>query len=168
MYFRGRTSRTIDPKGRLVLPPDYRESLLVREKAMNSSSSELDPGSDAEEQVAQFVITTFDNCLLAYPWPDWIELEKKFTRISNPSPKVRTFRRLFLGGAEVHSLDAQGRIRLSQDHRDYAKLEKEVTLVGLIERFELWNPAMLKSSMEQQPISDVSDELAASGIDFQL
>lgn len=68
----------------------------------------------------------------------------------------------------MQTLDAQGRVRLSQDHRDYARLAKRLWFWGLINRFELWNPEALKATMDAQKLDDVTDELAASGIDFAL
>ena len=186
MYFRGRSSRSLDPKGRLMLPPEFRESLAARGRAPApsdadepSSAQPAAPAFSTAPQSAQispcsadgdirFVITTYDDCLVAYPWAEWVDLEQKFARLRNPSPKARAFRRLVIGGAEVQTLDAQGRVRLSQDHRDYAGLGKDVVILGLINRFELWNPESLKASMDAQKLDDVSEELAASGIDFAL
>lgn len=168
MYFRGRSSRSLDPKGRLMLPPEFRESLTTRGKTEGEGHARADETTLAQDEEARFVITTYDGCLVVFPWDDWAELEAKFVRLPNPSPKVRAFRRLFIGGAEVQTLDAQGRVRLSQDHREYAKLDKDVTVLGLINRFELWNPALLKASMDEQKLDDVTEELAASGIDFAL
>lgn len=183
MYFRGRSTRNIDPKARLMLPPDFRESLVARHtaylKAQNTSGlcqeigenekGVLVPATPEVIQVAaKCVLTTYDTCLVAFPWEDWLDLENKFARLPNPSPEVRAFRRLFLGGAEVQEADAQGRIRLSQDHREYARLEKDVVLMGLVNRFEIWNPQILQNSLENHDISRVTEELAHSGIDFQL
>jgi len=175
MFFRGRSSRSLDPKGRLMLPPDFRESLLARTPGAiadvpagaENSRFPVTSASGQEKNVT-FVITTYDGCLVVYPWTDWADMESKFVRLPNPSPRMRNFRRLVLGGAEIHSLDAQGRIRLSQDHREYARLDREATLIGLIDRFEIWNPALLKESLDAQNLDDVSEELAASGIDFGL
>ena len=87
-----------------------------------------------------------------------------------PLPKrlESAFRRLFIGGAEEQIIDAQGRIRLSQEHREYAKLDKEIIILGLTNRFEIWNPALLKQSMEEIDFNAMSDELNDSGIDFAL
>jgi MraZ protein len=123
---------------------------------------------DTEKAEIKVVITTYDNCLVAYPWLDWLKLEEQFTKIANPSSNVRAFRRLFIGGAEEQSLDAQGRIRLSQEHREYAHLDKEITIVGLTNRFEIWNPTLLKQGTEEIDFNAVSAELNDSGIDFAL
>ena len=180
MYFRGRSSRSLDPKGRLMLPPEFRESLAARGRTPVPSDADQEaspppaapvsatPPADSADGDIRFVITTYDDCLVAYPWAEWVDLEQKFARLRNPSPKARAFRRLVIGGAEVQTLDAQGRVRLSQDHRDYAGLSRDVVILGLINRFELWNPETLRASMDAQKLDDVSEELAASGIDFAL
>lgn len=175
MYFRGRSSRSLDPKGRLMLPPEFRESLAARGRAPvpSDAAGEAPPPLPAgttgsTDGDIRFVITTYDDCLVAYPWAEWVDLEQKFARLRNPSPKARAFRRLVIGGAEVQTLDAQGRVRLSQDHRDYAGLSRDVVILGLINRFELWNPETLRANMDAQKLDDVSEELAASGIDFAL
>lgn len=184
MNFRGRSQRSLDPKGRFMLSPEYRESLSLRMQknenglfvpqnspqnpALEQAQTENLPDSSLEKAEIKFVITTFDHCLVAYPWLDWLKLEEQFTRIPNPSSNVRAFRRLFIGGAEEQSLDAQGRIRLSQEHREYAQLDKEIIILGLINRFEIWNPALFKQSTEEIDFNAVSDELNDSGIDFAL
>ncbi len=161
MYFRGRFSRNLDPKGRVMLPQEFRESLAARGSVPVGA-----PPAGAE--AGKFALTTYDGCLVAYPWDDWVEMEAKFARLPNPSSRVRAFRRLVVGGAETQLTDAQGRILLSPDHREYAGIGKEATIIGLINRFEIWNPSALKLSMEAQKLDDVTDELAASGIDFAL
>ncbi|MBQ8664806.1 MAG: division/cell wall cluster transcriptional repressor MraZ [Mailhella sp.] len=159
MIFRGRFARSIDPKGRLLLPTEFRDGMTSQASAPAGSSSPA-PGT--------FVLTTYDGCLVAFSWSDWVDLEAKFMRIPNPSPQVRAFRRLVIGGAETHTPDSHGRILLSPDHRAYAGIEREATVLGLVDRFEIWNPASLKASMSADNLAGVTDELAASGIDFSL
>lgn len=161
MIFRGRFSRSIDPKGRLLLPAEFRD-------AMSSTAPAEHAGSPSAPAPGTFVLTTYDGCLVAFSWNDWVELEAKFMRIPNPSPQVRAFRRLVIGGAETHTPDAHGRILLSPDHRAYAGIEREATVLGLVDRFEIWNPASLKASMAADNLVGVTEELAASGIDFSL
>lgn len=179
MNFRGRSQRSLDPKGRFMLSPEYRESLSLRmqknenglfvpQTATPVNSQEEPNTPNTEKAEIKVVITTYDTCLVAYPWLDWLKLEEQFTKIANPSSNVRAFRRLFIGGAEEQSLDAQGRIRLSQEHREYAQLDKEITIVGLTNRFEIWNPTLLKRGTEEIDFNAVSAELNDSGIDFAL
>ena len=162
MIFRGRFLRSVDTKGRLILPQELREAMAAQPEVENTSPSL--PVRTKES----FMLTTYDNCLVAYRLEDWMELEKKFMKIFNPSPRVRAFRRLVIGGAELQCPDAQGRILLSPDHRAYAKIDREATILGLVEHFEIWNPSLLRTSMSSENLEGVSEELAATGINFSL
>ena len=89
MLFRGQSYRSLDAKGRLMLPPEFRDALT------------------AASADGTFVLTTYDGCLVGYPSPLWNELEERFGRLRNSSRKIRDFRRLVLGGAEDQSFDAR-------------------------------------------------------------
>ena len=132
-----------------MLPAEFRDILLVR-------STE-----------GRFVLTTYDGCLVGYPAPDWMEFEEKFSRLKTPSRRMRDFRRLVIGGAEELALDNQGRVRISQAHREYAGLGREVVLVGQGPKFEIWDQGRFDAIMGQS-FDDVVDELAESGIDFVI
>lgn len=147
MYFRGRSFRNPDSKGRLMLPPEFRGIL--------SSRSEQ----------GRVVLTTYDGCVVGFPLPDWEEFEATMNRIKNPPRNVRDFRRLVLGGAEEMALDAQGRVRLSREQMQYAGIEREAVLVGQGTRFEIWAPQRLAPILDQN-FDDVAQAIAETGIDF--
>lgn len=147
MYFRGRSTRSLDPKGRLMLPPEFRDILLSRAEG------------------GELVLTTLDGCVYGFPWPDWQEFEEKVNRVKNPSRALRDFRRLVLGGAEVMRADAQGRIRLSRELLQYAGIDGEAVLVGQGAHFELWDAARLAPALARS-FDDVTQDMADSGIDF--
>lgn len=149
MQFRGQSYRSIDPKGRIILPLEYREAL----ESYSSSGT--------------FILTTYDSCIVGYPEPQWLELEEKFSKLRNSSKKLRDFRRLFLGGAERQLLDHQGRIRLSRAHLEYGKLSREAVVLGQGEHFEIWDQSQFKALLEQD-FDDVTNELVESGVDFPL
>ena len=147
MYFRGRSTRSLDTKGRLMLPPEFRDILLARSEG------------------GQLVLTSLDGCVYGFPWPDWQEFEDKINRIKNPTRAVRDFRRLVLGGAEVMAADGQGRIRLSRELLAYADIDREAVLVGQGAHFELWSAGRLAPALAQS-FDDVSQAMTDSGIDF--
>ncbi len=149
MLFRGQSYRTLDPKGRLTLPSEFRDRLLERSPE------------------GKFVLTTYDECLVAYPETLWLDFEARFVRLRNSSRKIRDFRRLVLGGAEEHLPDAQGRILLSRAHQEYAGIQRDVIVLGQGERFEIWDRGRFKAVLEQN-FDDVAEELAESGIDFSF
>ena len=115
-----------------MLPPEFREVLLARSEG------------------GRLVLTTsYDNCIVGYPWPDWMEFEEKLHSIKNAPDIVRDFRRLVVGGAEIVSADAQGRIRLSKEQLIFAGIEKEAVLQGDGPRFEIWNAGRLEQKWKQ-------------------
>ena len=147
MFFRGRSQRTPDPKGRLMLPTDFRD--IIR----------------SHDEDGKVVLTTYDGCIVGFPLPEWEEFEQKIIRLRNPVRTVRDFRRLVLGGAEVMTLDAQGRVRLSKEHMQYAGIEKEVFIVGQGPRFEIWSPQKLEPVLEQN-FDQVAEAIGDAGVDF--
>ena len=113
------------------------------------------------------MLTTYDGCVVGFPMPVWQDFEEKINRIKTPLRNVRDFRRLVLGGAEKVDIDAQGRIRLSREHMQYAKIEREAVLVGQGPRFEIWSPTELAPLLEQN-FDDVAQAVAEAGIDFEF
>jgi len=149
MFFRGRSLRTLDTKSRLMLTPDFRELIF------------------AGNPQGAFVLTTRDRGLVGYPMPLWQELESAFAALKNPSREVRDFMRLFIGGAEEITPDAQGRILLSRGHLGYAGIEREAWLVGMVSKFEIWSPDRLDVVLAAD-FSDISERLIESGADIVL
>lgn len=144
--FRGRFSRNIDDKSRLVLPLELRATL------------------ESRSDEAKIVVTTYDGCIVGFPLPDWELFETNFHNIKNPPLSVRNFRRLVIGGAEETKPDKQGRILLSRTHLDYSGITDELIIVGQGQRIEFWNPQKLEGILAQD--YDVAELLAESGIDF--
>lgn len=149
MSFRGRLQRNPDPKGRVMLPPDYREILLSR-----SPSGKL-------------ALTTYDDCVVGFPLPDWEEFEHKLNSVKAAPRRLRDFRRQVIGGAVITEPDSQGRVRLTQEHLDYAGIQREAILMGQGPRFEIWSPERL-APVVSDTYDDVSQDLAAAGIDLLI
>lgn len=122
MVFRGSNEINMDTKGRMAIPARYRDALM----------SEFD-GS----LVATISIT--DTCLFIYPRPEWEEMEVKIARMSTFNKDTRRLQHLLIGNARDLDLDGSGRVLIPQELRDYAKLDKKVTLVGQSHRLELWD-----------------------------
>lgn len=122
MMFRGISNLNIDAKGRMAVPARYRDAFI-------SGSS------------GQAVVTVdhTDHCLLVYPMEQWLKVEQTLMSLPNMNPRVRNMTRLILGHASEIELDSQGRIRVSPPLREYAGLDKKAVLVGLANKFELWD-----------------------------
>ena len=118
--FRGRSSHTIDPKGRIVIPARFRDVLKAG-------------GGDG------VMITQMDACLFAYTFEEWKMIEAKVMALAEKSDAMRRFRRVFIGGASECNCDKQSLILVPPDLRAYAGLEKEIVLVGVLDHFEIWS-----------------------------
>lgn len=134
--------RSVDAKGRLLLPPEYRE-VLARDSAAGS-----------------FVLTGRDGYLVGYRIGQWREIEAALLKIVNPSPNLNIFLAKFLGRAEELAPDAQGRVRISQPLLREAGLTRDVQLVGMLRTFQIWDQARF----DAMQAGDISAELAAQGI----
>jgi MraZ protein len=147
--FRGSSFHTIDNKGRLIIPARFRQFI----------KSEDGDG---------VMISRMDNCLVAYPFKEWRNLENKILSLAETSENMRRFRRVFIGGAFECSCDKQDRILIPQSLRQYADLDKEIVLVGVLEHFEIW----ARQKWEQENISlekdfkkeEVRNEIAKLGL----
>ena len=117
--FRGSSFHTIDNKGRLIIPARFRQFIK----------------SDEGDGV---MISRMDSCLVAYPFKEWRKLETKIISLAETSENMRRFRRVFIGGAFECTCDRQDRILIPQSLRQYADLDKEIVLVGVLEHFEIW------------------------------
>lgn len=112
---KGQYFHTIDAKGRMIIPVKLREDL----------------GED-------FTVTKgLDGCLSIYPKKEWDILEEKIRAL--PMIKSREMIRFFCSNAVECSLDAQGRILISQNLRNYAELSKNVTVIGVLDHAEIWD-----------------------------
>ncbi len=149
MLFRGHSVRSLDAKGRLMLPTDFRDALAAR------------------SSTGSCTVITYEQCLVVYPQPEWDEFFKQISNLKNATRRMRDFRRVLLGCSEEYTPDPQGRIRLSKEHMLYAGLERNVAVVGQGNIFEIWdNEAFV--ALQQQDFGDVAAELAGHGIELPL
>lgn len=121
MIFRGRFEYTIDPKGRVNIPSRFREQL-------------------SDTGLETVVITNYSGCLYAYPTGEWERIEEKLaSKVSSVNKKKNAFVRFFVGGAVEVTPDKQGRILIPPSLRSYAGLDREVVILGMPNRFEIWD-----------------------------
>jgi len=149
--FRKSFHRSLDSKGRLMLPPEYRDII----GAASSSGG--------------FVLTGYSKFIVAYTLPEWEAFEEKIYAVPNPSLDLSNFRRQMRGRAEELELDPQGRARISQALMRFAGLSKDVLLVGQGSTFEIWDTQRFEGiELDDAARARVATELAQSGIDFSL
>lgn len=143
--FRGRYEHTIDAKGRLSIPSRFRETLN-------------------ERYDSRLVITTYDGCLIAYPHQEWQVLEEKVALLPEFKKDTKAFLRFFYSSASDCSIDKLGRILIPQSLREYAKLEKDVILVGTFRHMELWSKALWEQAESTASQEDIVNTLERLGL----
>ena len=145
--FRGVNNLTLDAKGRLAIPVRYRKRLM-------------------EVCEGQLVVTIDRGYyLLIYPLPTWEEIETKLVHLPSLQPQVRELQRLLVGHATEISMDGHGRLLLPAELREFAKLEREVVLLGLMNKFELWDKSAWDTRREH---SLAADHGAGAGLPEEL
>nr|AIF20821.1 cell division protein (mraZ) [uncultured marine group II/III euryarchaeote KM3_94_C01] len=142
--FTGEYSYTIDAKGRVNIPAKFRQSL-------------------APENDQTFVITQgMDLCIWVYPLTAWQIIEDDLKDLSAISKVNRSFIRNTVRYASTVTFDKQGRIILSSNLMNYAKLKKDALIIGMVNKIEIWDPTLLakvdKKNLEMD--SSKYDELA--------
>ncbi len=140
----GEFNHSIDVKGRLIIPSKFREIL----------------GED-------FVITKgLDGCLFVYPQEEWKTFENKLRTLPLTNKDARTFTRFFLGSAVDGGLDKQGRVLISSALRNFAGLDKEVVLVGVLDRIEIWDKAKWdeKNAAVEENMDDIASHMEDLGL----
>lgn len=85
------------------------------------------------------MLTQWEECIWGYPIEEWSRLEERILAKSGQSQIINDFRRYFVGSAHECSFDKQGRVLIPPTLRQYAKLEKEIRLVGNLNHFEIWD-----------------------------
>ena len=140
--FMGEYSHTIDTKGRLIIPSKFREELGET-----------------------FVVTKgLDGCLFVFSDEEWKAFEIKLKSLPLTDKNARQFARFFVAGATPCELDKQGRILLPATLREFAGLEKDVVLTGMLNRIEIWSKEKWN---ENNSLDDVAmDEIAEQMTDL--
>ena len=143
--FYGEYNHSTDVKGRVILPSSFREEL--GDKFM----------------VAKWL----DKCLCVFTQEEWDNIREKIAAQPSTDAEIRKFSRMFFSGAGELEPDKQGRVVLPQNLREYAELSKDVVIVGVGPRAEIWDKAKwieYNGRDDMQDMSSLAEKLAQLGI----
>ena len=119
--FYGEHEHSIDRKGRLIIPSKFREVFK-------------------EHYVERFFVTRgLDTCLFVFTEDEWKKQESKFKSLSFTNSQARQFNRLYFSGACEVACDRQGRILIPPYLKEFAKIKRDVIIVGVSDRIEIWS-----------------------------
>ena len=134
----GTYSHSLDAKGRLIIPAQFRKNLGE-----------------------SFVLTKSpDKCLALYSEEEWlkqIEATNALPKLTNEA--ARRFRRIYLGNSTSAELDKQGRILIPANLREYAGLTKDVTLVGVTDHVEVWDEKAWNAYNDENDLTEILSDL---------
>lgn len=140
--FMGEYNHTIDAKNRLIIPSRFREAL-------------------GEE----FVVTKgLDGCLFVYDNDAWAEFEEKLKGLPLTSKEARTFVRFFLSGAASVEVDKQGRILVPSVLKEFAGINKDVVLVGVASRIEIWSKERWTEESSCEDVESIAENMSQLGL----
>ncbi len=143
VMFMGEYNHTVDAKGRLIIPSKFRDVL-----------------GDT------FVVTKgLDGCLFVYDNAEWNAFEEKLKTLPLTNKNARQFVRFFLAGAAEVEVDKQGRILIPSVLREFAGLEKDVVLIGVASRIEIWDKEKLsQSQMDEEDMESIAEQMEELGL----
>ncbi len=121
--FYGEYQFVMDQKNRVFIPAKFRDELK-------------------KEKAKHFMITIgLDGCLYIFPPSSWNELMKNNMEIfkSENKEEERAFKRFFFSNASEAEIDEQGRILISNSHKNYAAITRDVIIIGAGNKIELWS-----------------------------
>lgn len=122
LVFKGTYEYRIDAKGRLPVPAPFRRLL-------------------EHDGQTSLVVTSLDQCLGIYTLAEWTRLERQLVEMPAFEKTSKALMRRLASLAADCVLDQQGRILIPPILRRTASLDKEVVIVGVLNRFEVWAPA---------------------------
>ncbi len=127
----GEYIHTLDSKDRFVLPAKFREKIKALEKR-------------------KFYITRgLEGCLFLFSQDIWEALSEKLRAVSFTKQEGRSFNRLYFSGAQEIEIDSQGRIFIPSYLKEFSQIKREIVIVGVGDRIEIWDKARWKEFYQE-------------------
>lgn len=140
----GEYTYSIDQKKRLAIPSKFRREIGKR----------------------AVVTKGIDKCLVVYPLKEWAKLAKKLESLPSFQTDAREFVRLMLSGAVDVGLDKLGRILIPDYLKEYASLKKNVAILGLSNKIEIWDEQGWQNFKKktETAVGDIAERLKELGV----
>ncbi len=138
----GEYEHSLDAKGRLILPAKLREDIGDK-----------------------FIVTKgLDGCLFAFSVSEWQNFEQKLRTLPISNKDARAFSRFFFAGAIECEIDKQGRFLISSNLREFAELIKDVVIVGMDSRLEIWSKEKWQKCDDDISADEIAEKMEMLGI----
>ena len=137
--FMGEYCHNLDEKSRIVIPSNFRDELKDN-----------------------FIIAKgLEKCLYIFSTNEWNKVVSKLESLPFTKKDVRIFKRAFFSGAANVELDKSGRIVISSNLKDYARIKRECVIIGAGDRIEIWDKDEWNNFMKtyEDKVSDIAENL---------
>ena len=143
--FIGRYEYSLDDKSRVSIPAKFREAL--------SSSAD-----------SRLILTILDGCIAAYPYQEWLRIQGQISALGSISRQKRAFLRVYFSRATECTFDKLGRVLIPQALKTDAQIQKNVVIVGVGEKLEVWakekwEELVREATADPDQIADIVSEL---------
>lgn len=140
----GEYNHTIDEKGRLIIPAKLRD--------------------DLGESIV--ICNGLEGCLFVYSQEEWAKFVAELETLPRMNKDARTFKRYFFGSASEGTYDKQGRVLVPPTLRKAAALVKDVVLVGVQDRVEIWDKARWeeRNAISEEDLDAIAERMESIGI----
>ncbi len=141
----GKSFHSMDAKNRIIIPQSYRFEI----------------GDSV------YVTLGYDSNLFIISKDNFNALAEKVMSVPETSPESRQFKRTFFGNAALCELDKTGRLVLPQFLVDHAQIEKDVVIIGVYDKLELWSQKKYEEYLENETQANkdqVLEKMAQYGI----
>lgn len=138
----GEYEHSVDVKGRLIMPAKLRDEIGYK-----------------------FIATKgLDGCLFVFPLKEWEIFQEKLRALPVSDKNARNFTRFFFAGATECEIDKQGRFLLSSNLREFAGLDKDVIIIGMNSRLEIWSKEKWQQCDENISADEIAEQMTDLGI----
>ena len=138
----GEYEHSLDVKGRIIMPAKFRDDIGDK-----------------------FIVTKgLDGCLFAFSKEEWTKFEEKLSTLPISNKDARSFTRFFFAGAIDCELDKQGRFLISSNLREFAGFIKDVIIVGMNSRIEIWSKEKWEDCNDNLSADDIAEKMEMLGI----
>ncbi len=143
--FAGRFEYAIDDKSRVSIPSKFREVL--------STNYDM-----------RLILTNLDGCIVAYPYQEWVNIQERISNLGTMKKEARVFLRFYYSGVSECPIDNLGRILIPQSLKNYANIKKNVAIIGMNRKIEIWaqdtwEELVKKATSDLEQMVDIVSEL---------
>lgn len=138
----GEYEHSLDVKGRIIMPAKFRDDIGDK-----------------------FIVTKgLDGCLFAFSKEEWKMFEEKLSTLPISNKDARIFTRFFFAGAIDCELDKQGRFLISSNLREFAEFKKDIIIVGMNSRIEIWSKEKWEECNDNISADTIAEKMEMLGI----